>query len=110
MKYHYQKPEVVLPQMYGETVILDHPIYKLGTQFVQNGRGLIIVQKRFTAKYVYWDAIDPWLANDIYLHPDFPIYFQKFSREENFPIVPIRQVMWTLRMKPLPKEFWEDYI
>ena len=106
MKYYYQKPDIAT-QQYGENVILDHPVYKMGTQFVQNGSGLVVVQQRFTAKYVYWDAIDPWLANDIYLHPSFPEYFRKNSREENFPIIPIRKVMWALRMKPLPKEFWE---
>ena len=29
--------------------------------------------------------------------------------EEDFPIVSVRTVMWALRMKPLPKEFWEEY-
>lgn len=109
MKYYYQKPTETL-QLYGETVILDHPVYKIGTLFIQNGNGLVITQRRFTAKYVYWDAIDPWLANDIYLHPKFPEFFQKNSRGENFPILPVRKVMWALRMKPLEKEFWEDYI
>ena len=110
MKYYYQKPNIIPDQLYGETIVLDHPIYKMGTQFIQNGSGLVIVQKRFTAKYAYWDKIDPWLANDIYCHPKFQEYFLKNSRSENFPIIPIRQVMWALRMKPLEKEFWEDYI
>lgn len=109
MKYHYKKPEVIA-SIYGEKITLDHPVYKMGTLFVMDERGLVIVQRRFTAKYAYWDAIDPWLANDIYLHPRFPEYFLKNSRGENFPIIPVRKVMWALRMKPLPKEFWEDYI
>ena len=109
MKYYYQKPNYT-EQLYGERIILNHPVYKIGTLFIQNGSGLVIVQKRFTAKYAYWDAIDPWLANDIYLHPAFQEYFRKNSRSENFQIIPIRKVMWALRMKPLPKEYWEDYI
>ena len=109
MKYYYQKPDVVPEQIHGETIVLkDHPVYKAGTLFIQNGSGLIVVQKRFAAKYVYWDRIDPWLANDIYSHPNFQSYFQKNSRSENFPIVSVRTLMWALRMKPLPKEFWED--
>lgn len=108
MKYYYQKPEVTAP-LYGETVILEHPVYKIGTQFVQNGRGLIITQQRFTAKYLYWDAIDPWLANDIYLHPKYPEFFREHATESDYPIFQIRKVMWALRMKPLPKEFWEEY-
>lgn len=108
MKYYYQKPEVTTP-LYGETVILEHPVYKIGTQFIQNGRGLIITQKRFTAKYLYWDAIDPWLANDIYLHPKFPEFFREHATESDYPIFQLRKVMWALRMKPLPKEFWEEY-
>ena len=108
MKYYYQKPEVTTP-LYGETVILEHPVYKIGTQFIQNGRGLIITQKRFTAKYFYWDAIDPWLANDIYLHPKFPEFFREHATESDYPIFQLRKVMWALRMKPLPKEFWEEY-
>lgn len=109
MKYYYQKPEVTAP-LYGETVILEHPVYKIGTQFIQNGRGLIITQQRFTAKYLYWDAIDPWLANDIYLHPKFPEFFCKHATESDYPIFQLRKVMWALRMKPLPKEFWEEYL
>lgn len=82
----------------------------MGTLFIQKGKGLVVVQRRFTAKYVYWDAIDPWLANDIYLHSKFPEYFEKTATDKDYPIVPVRKLMWALRMKPIPKEFWEDYI
>lgn len=109
MKYFYQKPEMT-EQIYGETVILDHPVYKIGTLFLQNGKGLVITQRRFLAKYVYWDALDPWLANDIYLHPKFRQFFEIHATEEDYPIFQVRKVMWSLRMKPLQKEFWEDYI
>ena len=109
MKYFYQKPEITEP-LYGETIILDHPVYKIGTLFLQNGKGLVITQRRFSAKYVYWDALDPWLANDIYLHPKFRQFFEIHATEEDYPILQVRKVMWSLRMKPLQKEFWEDYI
>lgn len=109
MKYHYQKPDISV-QLYGSTIPLDHPVYKLGTLYSQDGRGLVITQRRFEGKYVYWDAIDPWLANDIYLNLKFPKFFTDNATSENYPIFPVRKVMWALRMKPLPKEFWEDLI
>ena len=109
MKYFYEKPELTT-QLYGEVIFLSHPVYKIGTLFEQDGLGLIVVQRRFTAKYVYWDKIDPWLANDIYLHPKFPQYFSEHATNKDYPIIPIRKLMWALRMKPIPKEFWEDYI
>jgi len=96
--------------LYGEEVILDHPVYKMGTLFLQNGKGLIITQKRFTAKYVYWGTLDPWLANDIYLNLKFPQFFLDNAMDENYPIFQVRKVMWALRMKPLRKEFWEEYL
>ena len=95
--------------LYGEEVILDHPVYKMGTLFIQNGKGLIITQKRFAAKYVYWGALDPWLANDIYLNLRFPEFFLANATDVNYPIFQVRKVMWALRMKPLQKEFWEDF-
>lgn len=111
MKYYYQKP-TFCEQQYGRTIFLDeHPVYKCGT-LIQNGsKKLIIVQKRFNPgmKTCYWDAIDPWLANDIYLNPNFPSYFAKITAEENSPIVMVRQIMWALRMKPLPREEWEGF-
>ena len=104
MKYFYEKPKIY-QDFYGHKIKMNHPIYQYGTLFEQDGKGMIFVQKRFRKKCCYWDAIDPWLANDIY----FPSYFAEKSREINFPIVSVRTVMWALRMKPLPKEFWEEY-
>lgn len=109
MKYHYQKPDS-FEILYGERIILEHPIYKIGTIFRNGRKALILVQKRFELKYAYWDAIDPWLANDIYLHPGFRAYFEENATDKDYPIIPVRSAMWALRMKPLPKEFWEDYI
>ena len=109
MKYFYQPPDLKT-QLYGKTINLDHPVYKIGTLYLQDGLGLIVTQRRFTVKYVYWDAIDPWLANDIYLNPNFPSYFAEHATPEDYPIIPVRKIMWALRMKPLAKEYWEDYI
>ena len=59
----------------------------------------------------YWGVVDRELANDIYISEGFEEYFEKFSGCENrgiFPTVPVRKLMWALRMKPLPREFWEN--
>lgn len=108
MKYFYQKPEKAKP-LYGRAVTLEHPAYKRGTLFEQNGKGLIITQLRLTDKYAHWDAIDFWLANDIYLHPNFEKWFKENATEKDYPIFQVRSVMWALRMKPLPKQEWERY-
>ena len=108
MKYFYEKLDKGHP-VYGEKIALDHPAYKFGTKFEQDGKGLIFVQKRISCKYAYWDSIDYWLANDIYEHPKFQSFFNSHAAAEPYPIIQIRSVMWELRMKPLPKEEWELY-
>ena len=58
----------------------------------------------------YWGALDPGLANDIYISERFQEVFEKYSgreKDEIFPTITVRKLMWQLRMKPLPKEFWE---
>lgn len=108
MRYFYEKPEKGKP-IYGRAIPLDHPVYKLGTLFEIDGRGLIFTQMRFQCKYAYWDSIDYWLANDIYLHPGFKCYFDAHATEKPYPIIEVRSAMWAMRMKPLPKEEWEKY-
>ena len=107
MKYFYEKADKGQP-LHGEKIELKHPAYKFGTLFKQGERGLIFVQKRFSCKYAYWDAIDYWLANDIFEHPRFQNYFEKYAGKDP-PIIQVRSAMWELRMKPLPKEEWEEY-
>lgn len=108
MKYFYRKPDLYFP-LYGEQIELDHPVYKFGTLYSKDEVGLIVVQKHFDCKYCYWGSIDPWLANDIYLNPNFPSYFEA-NASADMPIIEVRKLMWALRMKPLKKEYWENYI
>ena len=112
MKYHYQKPDITIP-VYGELVTLhDHPVYKYGTLFFENGKGIIIVQQNFIKsddKYCYWGSVDSAIANDIYLSPRFPEFFKTHATKSDYPIFQLRKLMWALRMKPLPREPWEDY-
>ena len=63
-----------------------------------------------STKSTYWGEIDPWLTDDIYLHTKFEEFFNDRAAECKdglYPTVTIRQLMWGLKMKPLPRERWE---
>jgi len=111
MRYHYEKPPFH-HSMYGETYICDHPVYSKCTLFKIGGKGLAVIQQRYISenKSTYWSEIDAWLTDELYLNPSFKAYFDKRAGVcENglYPTVAIRQIMWALKMKPLPKERWE---
>ena len=111
MRYHYDKPPIFL-SMYGQTYTCNHPIYSRCTLFKIGDKGLAIIQQRYDeeTKQTWWDELDPWLTDDIYLHPQFREYFDKRAKTRAgglYPTVTIRQIMWALKMKPLPKERWE---
>lgn len=111
MRYHYEKPSIIV-QMYGETYECNHPVYSRCTLFKIGSKGLSVIQQRFSRvrKSTWWDSIDPWLANDIYLHPGFREYFEKNASEcQNglYTTVTVRQIMWALKMKPVKRERWE---
>ena len=72
----------------------------------------MVIQQRYIpeTKYTYWNEIDPDLQDDIYLNPGFKSYFHKKAAppvNDIYPTVTVRQLMWALRMKPLPKQIWE---
>lgn len=111
MRYHQKKPELYYP-IYGQTYSADNPIYVRGTLFKEGNKGLVVIQQRYRAedKSTWWDEIDPWLRNDIYLNPGFFSFFETYSSEERtdgFNVVTVRQIMWALRMKPIKREKWE---
>lgn len=111
MRYHYDKPKHCF-SMYGKTHICDHPAYDRCTLFEIGDKGLAIIQQRFEpeTKSTYWSEVDPWLTDDIYLHPQFKGFFDKragVATDGLYPTVTVRQIMWALKMKPLPKERWE---
>ena len=118
MKYRYKKPlEYVRRE--GIDYICNHPLYNRCTLFLScanesgDGGGLAVVQKRFnsTQKRWWWDHIDPWLSHDIYHHQDFLEVLHEHAwwpdKDGLYPTLTVRQLMWELRMKPLPKEEWE---
>lgn len=100
--------------MYGQTYTCDHPVYNKCTLYTTNDKGLAVIQQRFDpeTKETYWGEIDPWLTDDLYLHPKFKEFFEDRSGPATdglYPTVSIRQVMWALKMKPLPRGRWETY-
>ena len=98
--------------MYGETCISNHPVYDTYTLFKIENRGLAVIQQRYDehTKHTWWSEIDPWLTDAIYLHPKFKEFFDERAGEcvdGLYPTVTIRQIMWALKMKPVPRERWE---
>jgi len=98
--------------MYGQLYICDHPVYDSCTLLNVGDRYLAVIQQRFdvNTKSTWWSEIDAWLVDDLYLHPGFKKYFDKRAGKCTnglYPTVTIRQIMWALKMKPMPKERWE---
>ena len=111
MRYHYEKP-TIYRSMYGSTYSCDHPVYNNCTVYKIGNLGLAVIQQRYNAdkKTTQWGEIDPWLTDVLYLHPKFKEFFDERAGECTdglYPTVTIRQIMWALKMKPLPKERWE---
>ena len=111
MRYHY-----ILPKWYthvmGQTYECGHPVYNRCTLYRIGGKGLAVIQQRYDpeTKSTTWGEIDPWLVDEIYVNPAFKRYFDKAAglpANGLYPTVPVRKVMWALRMKPLPKDIWE---
>lgn len=111
MRYHYKRPGTYTT-IYGKRYICNHPLYNVCTLFEIDDKGLSVIQQRFDSKSknTSWGDIDPWLSNDLYLHPKFKEFFDERAGEcvnGLYPTVTIRQIMWGLKMKPLPRERWE---
>lgn len=111
MRYHFEQPKIYL-SMYGRRYICDHPIYNCCTLFEIEGKGLAVIQQRFDqdSKATIWSEIDACLTDALYLNPGFKDFFDsraKASTNGLYPTVTIRQIMWALKMKPLPKQQWE---
>ena len=113
MRYHYEKPTLYFNN-YGNTYECEHPVYSKCTLFEMGNKGLAVIQQRYNRikKTTWWGEIDPWLTDDLYLHPKFKEFFDNRAGERRdglYPTVTIRQIMWALKMKPIPKERWETW-
>lgn len=88
-------------------------LYTIGVRsFKLKRRGLAVIQQRYISeqKITYWSEIDPWLTDNLYLHPKFKAYFDQragICTDGLYPTVTIRQIMWALKMKPIKRERWE---
>lgn len=111
MRYHLEKPDMYF-SMYGDTYSCNHPVYDEGTLFQIRDKGLVVIQQRYNTdtKQTWWGEIDPWLTDLLYLHPKFKAFFDDRAgvcSNGLYPTVTIRQIMWALKMKPIPRERWE---
>lgn len=111
MRYHYTKPSIYL-SMYGITYTCNHPVYNKCTLYQIGSKGLAVIQQYYDPddKTTWWDAIDPWLTDELYLHPKFKSFFDEragLCTDGIYPTVTIRQIMWALKMKPIKRERWE---
>lgn len=111
MRYHYEKPALYFNK-YGRTYSCDHPVYDECTLYEIGVKGIAVIQQRYDSsnKTTWWSPIDPWLTDEIYLHNNFKDLFDKRASEPInglYPTITIRQLMWALKMRPLPRERWE---
>ena len=109
---HFHTPSPLSKPVYGETYICRHPVYTRCTLYKIAGRGLAVIQQQYDSdtKHTWWSEIDQDLTGELYLHPGFLGYFEKNAGKGVnglYPTVTVRQIMWALRMKPLPKQRWE---
>ena len=83
MRYFYEKPKIYRSS-YGTTYECNHPVYNKCTLFEIKKKGLAVIQKRYhkDSKYTYWTEIDPWLTDELYLHPKFKSFFDERSGEQ----------------------------
>ena len=111
MRYHYEKPDMY-SSIYGERYICEHPVYDTCTLYKIDDKGLAVIQQRFDedTKSTWWSEVDPWLTDDLYLHPRFKEFFNDRAgtcTDGLYPTVSVRQIMWALKMKPIKRERWE---
>ena len=111
MRYHYEKPKIYL-SAYGESYICDHPVYDSCTLYQVGGKGLAVIQQYFdsASKSTWWGEVEPALTDALYLQPGFKEFVEERGGDAKgglYPTVTIRQIMWALKMKPLPKQRWE---
>ena len=113
MRYHFEKP-IIYRATFGELYVCDHPLYRRCTLYLIGRKGLAVIQQRFNPnmKSTHWSEIDRNLVDEIYIQPKFKQYFDLYASEpvnELYPTVTVRQIMYGLRMKPLPRQSWETY-
>lgn len=116
MRY-FREPKRVKKATHGfKYSCSSHPLYNQCTLYFDGatGKGLAVIQQRFNrrTKTTMWGPIDVDLIDDIYDQDGFDLYFQDHARRMDpdglYPTITVRELMWILRMKPLPRMFWES--
>lgn len=110
MRYHFEKPDVY--DVSGINYRCDHIVYNRCTLYIIGNKGLAVIQQRYDekTKNTYWTEVDPWLTTSIYVNDNFKSYFEERAGlciNGLYPTVTVRQIMHSLKMKPLKKELWE---
>ena len=111
MRYHFEVNKDY-QQKHGCLYRCNHPVYSRCTLYLSNGKGLAVIQQRYRTKdkSTWWGELDPWIADAIYEHPNFSVYFEKRAKEPVnglYPTVAVRQIMWAARMRPIQRQRWE---
>lgn len=111
MKYHMEKPPYTTNH-YGELYFCDHPLYDACTLFKIGSKGIAVIQQKHDGhnKTTYWGALEEWIPDTLYLNEGFKDFFDEYAappRQGLYPTIPVRKLMWHLKMKPLPKPYWE---
>ena len=90
MRYHHQAPSIYLG-LYGRRYICDHPVYNSCTLFEIGEKGLAVIQQRYDAeiKSTWWSEIDPWLTDELYLHPGFKEFFDLRANKPKDGLYPV---------------------
>lgn len=96
----------------GDTYHCDHPLYDVCTLYKEGAKGLAVIQEYYlpSSKKHMWSKVDSMLVDELYYSDNFKTVFERYAAEPKdglYPTLTLRQIMWALRMKPLPKEHWE---
>ena len=98
MRIFYKKPDVYT-KVYGETYYCNHPKYNRCTLYLIKDKGLAVIQQHYDkeTKHTWWDEVDPWLANDLYLSRNFMTAFNELSGQCDdkgiYPTIEVRKLM-----------------
>ena len=113
MKTFYKPIDVADKRAKGKIYHCDNPIYNSCTLYLlPDERGLAVIQQRFNKvlKVTWWGPIDTVINVDISQQEGLDAYLNKHARKPidgMYPTIPLRKVMWGLRMKPLEHKIWE---
>lgn len=75
--------------------------------------GLAVIQQRWNGrlKHTWWENVDRSIMDYIQYSPLLEdVFYQKAEEADEFgrfPVIEVRKLMWALKMKPMPKQFWE---